>query len=54
MNKARYPALTWSPDVAVNSFNLYAARFCEANLLPPPEPKTRMARPMEVLSFKSL
>lgn len=38
------------PDVAVNSFNLYASAILEANLLPPPEPKQDWRDLMEVLS----
>ncbi|MFM2640827.1 phosphoenolpyruvate carboxylase [Vibrio chagasii] len=38
------------PDVAVNSFNLYASAILEANLLPPPEPKQEWRDLMEVLS----
>ena len=38
------------PDVAVNSFNLYASAILEANLLPPPEPKQEWRNLMEVLS----
>ncbi|MCE0493951.1 phosphoenolpyruvate carboxylase [Vibrio salinus] len=38
------------PDVAVNSFNLYASAILEANLLPPPEPKKEWRDLMEVLS----
>lgn len=38
------------PDVAVNSFNVYASAILEANLLPPPEPKQEWRDLMEVLS----
>ena len=38
------------PDVAVNSFNLYASAILEANLLPPPEPKQDWRDLMETLS----
>ncbi|MGD8172464.1 phosphoenolpyruvate carboxylase [Vibrio sp. TRT 21S02] len=38
------------PDVAVNSFNLYASAILEANLLPPPEPKQDWRDLMNVLS----
>lgn len=38
------------PEVAVNSFNLYASAILEANLLPPPEPKQDWRDLMEVLS----
>ncbi|MGF1744171.1 phosphoenolpyruvate carboxylase [Vibrio minamisatsumaniensis] len=38
------------PDVAVNSFNLYASAILEANLLPPPEPKQEWRDLMVVLS----
>ncbi|KUJ00733.1 phosphoenolpyruvate carboxylase [Vibrio sp. MEBiC08052] len=38
------------PDVAINSFNLYASAILEANLLPPPEPKQEWRDLMEVLS----
>ncbi len=38
------------PDVAINSFNLYASAILEANLLPPPEPKQEWRDLMDVLS----
>ncbi|PMH46271.1 phosphoenolpyruvate carboxylase [Vibrio sp. 10N.286.49.B3] len=38
------------PDVAVNSFNLYASAILEANLLPPPEPKQDWRDQMDILS----
>ncbi len=38
------------PDVAINSFKLYACAILEANLLPPPEPKQEWRDLMEVLS----
>lgn len=38
------------PDIAVNSFNLYASAILEANLLPPPNPKQEWRDLMEVLS----
>lgn len=38
------------PDVAVNSFNLYASAVLEANLLPPPQPKQEWRDLMQVLS----
>ncbi|CAH0527215.1 phosphoenolpyruvate carboxylase [Vibrio hippocampi] len=38
------------PEIAVNSFSLYASAILEANLLPPPEPKQDWRDLMEVLS----
>ncbi|WP_413285679.1 phosphoenolpyruvate carboxylase [Vibrio sp. MA40-2] len=38
------------PEVAVNSFNLYASAVLEANLLPPPNPKQEWRDLMEELS----
>jgi phosphoenolpyruvate carboxylase len=38
------------PEIAVNSFNLYASAILEANLMPPPEPKQDWRDLMEVLS----
>ncbi len=38
------------PDVAVNSFNLYASAILEANLLPPPEPKKDWRELMDAIS----
>ncbi|MBA5762754.1 phosphoenolpyruvate carboxylase [Vibrio sp. 404] len=41
------------PEVAVNSFNMYASAILEANLLPPPEPKQEWRDLMHVLSDMS-
>ncbi|MGF1910208.1 phosphoenolpyruvate carboxylase [Vibrio kasasachensis] len=41
------------PDVAVNSFNMYASAILEANLLPPPEPKQEWRDLMNELSDMS-
>ncbi|MFS1413802.1 phosphoenolpyruvate carboxylase [Vibrio sp. 10N.286.49.C2] len=38
------------PEIAINSFNLYASAILEANLLPPPKPKQDWRDLMEVLS----
>ncbi|WP_413112771.1 phosphoenolpyruvate carboxylase [Thaumasiovibrio sp. DFM-14] len=38
------------PDVAVNSFSLYASAILEANLLPPPAPKQEWRDQMDALS----
>ncbi|NNN69494.1 phosphoenolpyruvate carboxylase [Vibrio sp. 3-2(1)] len=38
------------PEVAVNSFTMYASAILEANLLPPPEPKQDWRDLMQVLS----
>ena len=38
------------PEVAVNSFSLYASAILEANLLPPPEPKEKWRSLMTTLS----
>ncbi|KJY82633.1 phosphoenolpyruvate carboxylase [Vibrio galatheae] len=38
------------PEVAVNSFSLYASAILEANLLPPPQPKQEWRDLMNVLS----
>lgn len=38
------------PDVAVNSFNLYASAILEANLLPPPAPKPSWYELMNTIS----
>ncbi|MCG6235502.1 phosphoenolpyruvate carboxylase [Vibrio furnissii] len=38
------------PEVAVNSFNVYASAVLQANLLPPPEPKQEWRDLMNVLS----
>ncbi|SJL83735.1 phosphoenolpyruvate carboxylase [Vibrio palustris] len=38
------------PEIAVNSFNMYASAILEANLLPPPAPKQEWRDLMEVLS----
>ena len=41
------------PEVAVETFDLYASAILEANLLPPPEPKTEWRAVMDELSATS-
>lgn len=41
------------PEVAVETFDLYASAILEANLLPPPEPKAEWRAVMDELSVTS-